>query len=91
MNSNALPEHAHHIDIYADDPLDKNSVAGLDVFLTLQDVLHHVGIGKTTVYKLMNAGYFPKNFQIQGTSTKVWSYADIKRWMEAQRMKEIKK
>jgi len=90
MNTNALPEHAHRIDIYSDNPLDNNGVAGLDMFLTLQDVLCHVGIGKTTVYKLMKAGYFPKSFQIQGTTTKVWSYADIKRWMEAQRIKEVK-
>ena len=90
MNTNALPEHIHHTDIYADNPLDSNSLSGLDVFLTLQDVLHHVGIGKTTVYKLMNAGCFPKNFPIQGTTTVVWSYSEIKEWMDKQKIREIK-
>ena len=77
------PENDLYSDLY-------NGMDGLDTFLSIQDVLHHVGIGKTTVYKLMNAGYFPKSFHIQGTTTVVWSYSDIKEWMDKQKNKNIR-
>ena len=88
MATNALPnEPPLYNDVYSDL---YNDVDGLDRFLSIRDVLHHVGIGKTTVYKLMKEGCFPKNFPIQGTTTVVWSYSEIKEWMDKQKIREIK-
>lgn len=56
-----------------------------DHFLLLNDVMPLVGIGKTTVYKLMKEGLFPKNFSIHGSTTKAWSYLELMQWMEQQK------
>lgn len=88
MVTNALlNKQSPYDDVHSDS---YNDLDGLDRFLSIKDVLHHVGIGKSTVYKLMNADYFPKSFRIQGTTTVVWSYAEIKEWMSKQRIREIK-
>lgn len=83
MGSNAAAK-LQYVDIYSDD----YSVSGLDTFLSIHEVVNHVGIGKTTVYKLMNAGYFPKSIHIKGTTTVVWSFADISQWMAEQKQEQ---
>ena len=88
MATNALSnELSPYNNVYSDS---YNDVEGLDRFLPIRDVLRHVGIGKTTVYKLMNADCFPKSFRIQGTTTVVWSYSEIKEWMDKQRIRGVK-
>ena len=50
-------------------------------FLRLQEVLYRVGISRSTLYKLMEAGQFPAQIKIGYSS--VWSERALMQWMEA--------
>ena len=53
-----------------------------DRFLRLQEVLYRVGISRSNLYKLMEAGKFPAQIKIGYSS--VWSEKALTGWMEAQ-------
>ena len=56
-----------------------------DRFLTLKDVLHHVGLGKTTTYRLIKEGKFPQQIRIDGCRSVLFSLRDIQQWQEDQK------
>lgn len=71
-------------------PLEKDKA---DVFIRLmpskrqpsaQTVTALAGLGKTTIYRLMAAGKFPKAVPIAGTSAVRWRLSDVLGWMDAQ-------
>ena len=52
-------------------------------FIRLPQVLEMTGIGKTTIYRWMTDGTFPKQIQIGGKSV-VWNERDDIDWMNQQ-------
>jgi prophage regulatory protein len=48
--------------------------------LTIREVTEIVGFKKSTIYKFMNEGKFPKQVKI-GKSSR-WKMSEIKQWME---------
>lgn len=71
-------------------PLEKGKA---DVFIRLapskrqpsvQTVTTLTGLGKTTIYRLMAAGKFPKAVPIAGASVVRWRLSDVFAWMDAQ-------
>ena len=52
-----------------------------DYFLRLPQVLEVVACPKTTLYRWMEAGTFPKPIKIS-TRLAVWKRDDVKKWME---------
>jgi prophage regulatory protein len=53
-----------------------------DRFLRLQEVLYRVGVSRSNLYKLIEAGKFPAQIKIGYSS--VWSEKALTAWMEAQ-------
>lgn len=51
------------------------------VFLRLKDVQKRTGKGKTTIYKEIKEGQFPRQFP-NGKGTVVWLESEILRWQE---------
>ena len=52
-------------------------------FIRLPQVVEMTGLGKTTIYRWINHGAFPKQIQIGGKSV-VWNERDVIDWMNAQ-------
>ena len=48
-------------------------------FLRLREVIVHVGLGKTAIYKRMNAGVFPRPVTL-GERCVRWRVEDIEHW-----------
>lgn len=48
--------------------------------LTLKEVIHLTGLRRSSIYKFMDEGHFPKSVSIGGRSV-MWSEADIEEWM----------
>jgi len=48
--------------------------------LTIKELENIVGFKKSTIYKFMNEGKFPKQIKI-GKSSR-WKMSEIKQWME---------
>lgn len=58
-------------------------IAGLDDderLLRLNEVTKKVGLGSSTIYRLMNEGKFPRAIQIGENSVR-WLSSDIKKWI----------
>ena len=52
--------------------------------LRLPEVLERVPFGKTTLYRLMREGSFPKNIQL-GSNMVAWVASDIDKWVSRKR------
>ncbi|BCD83642.1 DNA-binding protein [Pseudomonas solani] len=52
----------------------------IDRFLRLGDVLVITGLARTTVYRRMSEGTFPKQVRI-GLKSVAWRQSDIAQWM----------
>ena len=52
--------------------------------LRLRDVMRITGLGKSSIYKFMRDGTFPKNFKL-GTRASGWYASDILEWIAARR------
>ena len=51
--------------------------------LRLPEVLERVPFGKTTLYRLMREGSFPKNIQL-GSNMVAWVASEIEEWINTQ-------
>ena len=52
--------------------------------LRLPQVMQLVGLGRTTIYDMMEKGIFPRSISL-GTRAIGWRVGDIRRWLEARR------
>lgn len=52
-------------------------------FLRLPAVLDLVGVTRSTIYRWMNAGEFPRQISVGG-NTVVWLESSVTEWMEKQ-------
>lgn len=52
----------------------------MEKLLTIREVTEIVGFKKSTIYKFMNEGKFPKQVKI-GKSSR-WKLSDIQEWMK---------
>ena len=52
----------------------------LDRFLKIKDVLHVVGLGRTTFLELVKENQFPAPFKLKNRSILLWSMRDIQQW-----------
>ena len=50
-------------------------------FLRLPEVLNLVGVTRSTLYRWMDAGSFPKQIHL-GPHTIVWNEREVVQWME---------
>jgi predicted DNA-binding transcriptional regulator AlpA len=57
----------------------------LDRFLTRREVLHHIGLSNTTLYKLLKEGNFPKQIRLKHCTNVMWSAYAVYQWMEDQK------
>lgn len=48
--------------------------------IRLKEVQHRVGLGRSTIYRWMAEGKFPKPVQLGG-STVAWSEGEVDRWI----------
>ncbi len=57
--------------------------------IRLKEVMHRVGLGRSTIYRWMNEGKFPKPHQI-GTYNVRWLESDIDDWIVKKTAFQIK-
>ena len=50
--------------------------------IRLPEVQHRVGLGRSTIYRWMSEGKFPKPVQLGGYSV-AWSEEDVQAWISA--------
>ncbi len=50
--------------------------------LNLKEVIYLTGFGRSSIYKFMDEGHFPKSMSIGGRSV-MWSEEDIQEWIES--------
>jgi len=55
----------------------------VDVFLRLDDVKRVTGLGRSTIYDLMAAGFFPRAVKIGNGKAIAWSASEIGQWQRA--------
>lgn len=55
-----------------------------DRFLRIGDVEARIGLGRTSIYKLINEGSFPKPYKPTSYASR-WSEAEVSAWMKQQR------
>lgn len=48
--------------------------------IRLKEVQHRVGLGRSTIYRWMSEGKFPKPVQLGG-STVAWAEGDVDQWI----------
>ena len=51
-------------------------------FLRLPDVIRAVGVSRSTIYKLIEAGRFPASFRIAPRCA-VWRETEVSAWLES--------
>lgn len=51
-------------------------------FLRMPDVEGATGLGRSTVYRLLKAGKFPKPVKILGEHTSAWLESEIEAWQK---------
>ena len=56
-------------------------------FLRLPEVLNLVGVTRSTLYRWMEAGTFPRQISVGG-NTVVWVESDVTKWMQDQIAKQ---
>ncbi|MEM7665060.1 MAG: AlpA family transcriptional regulator [Pseudomonadota bacterium] len=50
-------------------------------FIRLREVLHRTGLGRSTVYRWMDEGRFPKSVRLGGRSV-AWIEHEIDEWLQ---------
>ena len=55
-----------------------------DRFLKIQEVEARIGLGRTSIYKLIQEGTFPRPYKPTNYASR-WSDLEISIWMERQR------
>jgi len=60
-----------------------------DRFLRIREMLWRVGLSRSSMYRMMNKGNFPRQIKLNGT-TSVWSEKEIMAWMEQQKVTQTK-
>ncbi len=50
--------------------------------IRIKEVQHRVGLGRSTIYRWMAEGKFPKPVQLGG-STVAWSEGEVDRWISS--------
>ena len=66
-------------------PCDTEQMAGnqaADRLLTRSEVERRVGLGRTTLYRMMRSGKFPEPFKVGPTAVR-WSLREIEAWAAA--------
>ena len=53
----------------------------IERFLRLREVLHRTGLGRSTVYRWMDEGRFPKSVRLGGRSV-AWVEHEIDEWLQ---------
>ena len=53
----------------------------LDAFLRLRDVRSITGLGKTTIYRHIEEGSFPRPYRLGGRAVG-WKRSEIENWVE---------
>lgn len=53
----------------------------IERFLRLREVLHRTGLGRSTVYRWMDEGRFPKSVRLGGRSV-AWIEHEIDEWLQ---------
>ncbi len=48
--------------------------------LNLKEVIHVTGLGRSSIYKFMDEGHFPKSVSIGGRSV-MWDESEIQEWI----------
>lgn len=56
----------------------------INAFVRLPKVIEYIGVGKSTLYKLISEGKFPPPIKIAGGRSSGWRVSDIHRWLESQ-------
>ena len=56
-----------------------------DSFLRLKEVLRITGLSRTSLYRYIDAGRFPRQVQV-GPQVVAWSAADVARWVEERKV-----
>ncbi len=51
--------------------------------IRLKEVMHRVGLGRSTIYRWMDEGKFPKPLQL-GACSEAWLQSDIYDWIDPQ-------
>ncbi len=51
--------------------------------IRLKEVMHRVGLGRSTIYRWMDEGKFPKPHSLGGYAV-AWLEADVDEWIEKQ-------
>ncbi|WP_372880291.1 helix-turn-helix transcriptional regulator [Psychromonas sp.] len=49
--------------------------------IKLQEVIHTTGLGRSSIYKFMEEGEFPKSISL-GARTIAWQQSDIQEWIQ---------
>ena len=57
----------------------------LDRFITKREVLHHIRLSNTTLYKLIKQGNFPQQIKLKHCTNVMWSERAVYQWMEDQK------
>ena len=65
-------------------PFQQSQPFELDSFLTRREVLAHIGVSNTTLYKLIKEGNFPKQIRLKHCTSVMWSRLAVHQWMEEQ-------
>jgi len=53
----------------------------IERFLRLREVLHRTGLGRSTVYRWMDEGRFPRSVRLGGRSV-AWIEHEIDEWLQ---------
>jgi prophage regulatory protein len=53
----------------------------VDRLIRLKELIKIIGLGRSTVYKLLNEGKFPKRIKLT-QRTVVWRLSEIEAWIE---------
>lgn len=69
-------------EVIVGDEIDKGATETRRVtrLIRLPEVQHRVGLGRSTIYRWMSEGKFPKPVQL-GTRAVAWRETDIDRWL----------
>ena len=59
---------------------DRLEELGIDYYVRLKDVVQIVGLSRASVYRLLQAGDFPKPFNLSERCV-AWRISTLKQWM----------
>ncbi len=61
---------------------------GLDPFVRLPFVVNAIGLSRSSIYKLINEGRFPKQTHLS-ERTAAWRLSEVRAWMDAREREEL--